>query len=144
MGKYDDLDRIQKLRDSGSITEEEFEKEKRKILNSENNSQNKQEGIYTASLVLGICSFLFGAIPIIGLILSIVALVISIKAKKRLKEKENNNGGVTAGLVLSIIGLLIAIFMTFIPLGTLIFNFSSSVVESSPSLEPSVMYPTSK
>ena len=128
MGKYEDLDRLQNLKNNGSITEKEFEIEKYKILNSSETQENRTESIYTVSLVLGICSFLFGAIPFIGLILSIISLVVWNKAKKKLDERNETNGMVTAGLVLSIIGLLAGIFMTIIPLGISIYNSSSSIV----------------
>ncbi|MFR5509137.1 MAG: hypothetical protein ACLTKT_08100 [Clostridia bacterium] len=126
MSKYEDLSRLQTLKDSGSLTEAEYEVEKYKILNSTDKQNNKTEGIYIASLVLGICSFLFGAVPFIGLILSIISLVIWNKAKKNLSERNETNGMVTAGVVLSIIGLLAGIFMTIMPLGIMIFNFASS------------------
>lgn len=83
--------------------------------------KNITETIYIASLVLGICSLLFCAIPIIGLILSIIALIISIKARKKLKQTKENKGIVTAGIVLSIVSLVLAIIITIIvvviPLG---------------------------
>lgn len=126
MSKYEDLSRLQTLKDSGSLTEAEYEVEKYKILNSTDKQNNKTEGIYIASLVLGIYSFLFGAVPFIGLILSIISLVIWNKAKKNLSERNETNGMVTAGVVLSIIGLLAGIFMTIMPLGIMIFNFASS------------------
>jgi len=126
MSKYEDLSRLQTLKDSGSLTEAEYEVEKYKILNSTDKQNNKTEGIYIASLVLGICSFLFGAVPFIGLILSIISLVIWNKAKKNLSERNETNVMVTAGVVLSIIGLLAGIFMTIMPLGIMIFNFASS------------------
>ena len=126
MSKYEDLSRLQTLKDSGSLTEAEYEVEKYKILNSTDKQNNKTEGIYIASLVLLICSFLFGAVPFIGLILSIISLVIWNKAKKNLSERNETNGMVTAGVVLSIIGLLAGIFMTIMPLGIMIFNFASS------------------
>ncbi len=126
MSKYEDLNRLQTLKENGSLTEAEYEVEKYKILNSTDKQNNKTEGIYIASLVLGICSFLFGAVPFIGLILSIISLVIWNKAKKNLSERNETNGMVTAGVVLSIIGLLAGIFMTIMPLGIMIFNFASS------------------
>lgn len=126
MSKYEDLNRLQTLKESGSLTEAEYEVEKYKILNSTDKQNNKTEGIYIASLVLGICSFLFGAVPFIGLILSIISLVIWNKAKKNLSERNETNGMVTAGLVLSIIGLLAGIFMTIMPLGVYIINSASS------------------
>lgn len=127
MSKYEDLSRLQKLKENGSLTDAEYEVEKYKILNSTDKQANKTEGIYIASLVLGICSFLLGAIPFIGLVLSTVSLVIWNKAKNELKEKNETNGMVTAGLVLSIIGLIAGIFMTIVPLITLIFNASSAI-----------------
>ena len=39
MGKYEDLERLQKLKESGILTEEEFNVEKQKILNTENNTE---------------------------------------------------------------------------------------------------------
>lgn len=76
--------------------------------------KNITETIYIASLVLGICSLLFCAIPIIGLILSIIALIISVKARKKLKQTNENKGIVTAGIVLSIVSLVLAIIITII------------------------------
>lgn len=137
MGKYEELDSLQKLKESGSITEKEFEIEKYKILNSNNNTnQSNTEGIYIASLVLGICSFLFGGIPILGLILSIVALVICIKSRKKLKSNNETKGIVTAGLVLSIIGLILSIlifvfvFLNILSIGTAFINSSTSPIEN--------------
>lgn len=40
MGKYDDLERLQKLKEDGVLTEEEFDIEKAKILNSDGVSYN--------------------------------------------------------------------------------------------------------
>lgn len=39
MGKYEDLERLQKLKESGILTKEEFNVEKQKILNTENNTE---------------------------------------------------------------------------------------------------------
>ncbi len=109
MGKFEDLQRIQKLKDSGSISESEFEIEKHKILNSNDAAKTKAKGIYITSLILGLCSLLIGLIPILGLIFSIVSLVITIKAKKELKLNNEKSGLVTAGLILTIVGLIISI-----------------------------------
>lgn len=131
MSKYEDLSRLQTLKDSGSLTEAEYEVEKYKILNSTDKQNNKTEGIYIASLVLGICSLLFASVPILGLILSIVSIVIWKKSKRRLDSNNATSGLVTAGLVLSIIALVIASLMTIIivipTIGLYIYN-SSSVV----------------
>lgn len=42
MGKYEDLERLQKLRESGILTEEEFNVEKQKILNTENSTETTE------------------------------------------------------------------------------------------------------
>lgn len=83
--------------------------------------KNVTETIYIASLVLGICSILFCTIPLLGMILSIVSIIISLKARKKLKQKNENKGIVTAGIVLSIISLILACIITIlvivIPIG---------------------------
>lgn len=118
VNKIEELEKIKTLKDMGSITEQEFEIEKQKILNSDENNSTKTEGIYTASLVLGICSFLFAGIPILGLILSIIGLIISIKSRKKLKANNETKGIVTAGFILSIIGLILSILIfVFVFLG---------------------------
>lgn len=93
--------------------------------------KNITETIYIASLVLGICSILFCAIPILGLILSIVSVIISIKARKRLKQENENKGIVTAGMVLSIVSLILACIITIlvvvVPIGgSIILNITDS------------------
>ncbi len=69
----------------------------------------------TVSLILGILSIvlsLFGS-NIGGIILAIVGIVFADSAKK--KGCDNNKGSATAGLVLSIIGLVISVlFLSFI------------------------------
>jgi hypothetical protein len=129
MGKYEDLDKLQALKDSGGITEKEFETEKYKILTREETKQkSKTEGIYIASLLLGIGTFLLGAVPILGLILGIVAIVITLKARKTMNNKGEKSGLVTAGLILSVIGLIIAVVLTVGTIGTLINNSNNSVI----------------
>ena len=93
--------------------------------------KNVTETIYIASLVLGICSILFCAIPILGLILSIVSVIISIKARKRQKQENENKGIVTAGMVLSIVSLILACIITILVVvvptgGSIILNVTDS------------------
>ena len=61
------------------------------------------------SLTLGILSLV---IPFIGLVLGIIGIVFSRKAVKQI-EKNNENGSrlATSGLICSIVGLIIQIFM---------------------------------
>ena len=124
--KYEDLAKLQKLKDEGTISKEEFEIEKQKVL--ERDDSGKTEGIYVASLVLGICSLLLGAVPIFGLILAIVSLIICIAAAKKQKMKKEKSGLVTAGYVLTILGILLAGFFTIIPMITVFINIQRSIV----------------
>ena len=82
----------------------------------EQNNQVPGKGLAVAALVLGIVSVALGWIlplPIVGqiitLILGIVALVLAILAQKKSKEAGIKNGMATAGLVLSIIGIISSI-----------------------------------
>ena len=127
MGKYEDLEQLKQLKASGSITETEFEVEKYKILNSNEANANKTEGIYVASLVLGIIAFLLCLVPFLGLIITIVSLIICIIAKKKVKQTGNASGLVTAGLVLTIIGLIATICIHIGSLYTMFYN-SMSVI----------------
>lgn len=126
MGKYEDLNRLQTLRSNGSITEEEFEREKEKVLND--NTTRNTEGVYVASLILGICTILVALVPILDLILSIIAIVVCIVANKKLKANNEKKGMVTAGLVCTIIGLVIAVIVSGATFGTLINNSKQDVI----------------
>ncbi|KAB2328343.1 DUF4190 domain-containing protein [Cytobacillus depressus] len=73
---------------------------------SEKNRTNSNSVI---SLTVGILSLL---IPFIGLILGIVGIAFSRKAVKQIeKTNENGRGLATLGLICSIVGLVIQIFM---------------------------------
>ena len=122
MGKYEDLEQLKKLKASGSITETEFEVEKYKILNSNETNTNNTEGIYVASLVLGIICFLVCLVPFLGLVVAIISLIICIIAKKKVKQTGNTSGLVTAGLVLTIIGLVATIGIHIVSLYTMLYN----------------------
>ncbi len=121
MGKFEDLEKIQHLKDQGILNQEQFELEKYKILN-EKNSAEKEESIYIISLVLGIFAILLCAIPAIGIIVSVVGLIVSKKGNKKLKKLNKKNGKVTGGIVLSILGLIVSLIITILPLGVLIYS----------------------
>jgi hypothetical protein len=65
-------------------------------------------GLATASMVLGILGVIFWAVPIIGLAINIVGLVLAAKSRKI-----SNSGKGTAGLVLTIIGLSLTVIYFF-------------------------------
>lgn len=108
MSNYEKLEKLQELKMNGSITEQEFEIEKNKILYKEYN-EKKTKSIDIASFILGICAFIFGIIPVFGLVFSIVSLVVSLIGSKKLKEENRQSGLVMAGLIMSIVGLILGL-----------------------------------
>lgn len=73
---------------------------------SEKNQTNNSSVI---SLTVGILSFF---IPFIGLILGIIGIVFSRKAIKQInKTNENGRGLATAGLICSIVGIILQLLM---------------------------------
>lgn len=118
MSKLDDLERLNNLRENGTITSKEFDQEKQKILNSGNvNSINKNTvrldiiGIVLSiySVILVFVSFyihlgIFLLDLLLVTVLSVIALLINIKAKKQVVEKSIK---VTLGIGLSVIALIL-------------------------------------
>ncbi|EKN70728.1 hypothetical protein BABA_04784 [Neobacillus bataviensis LMG 21833] len=73
---------------------------------SEKNQTNNNSVI---SLTVGILSLF---IPFIGVILGIIGIVFSRKAVKQIdKTNENGRGLATAGLICSIVGIILQVFM---------------------------------
>lgn len=111
MGKIEDLEKLQRLKESGAITQIEFEVEKAKILNDVSNLSTNQEKVTTngkksplsiASLACGIVSiFVFPYIFGIG------AVILGIIGLANLEEKKNL---AIAGIIVGIIGILWAFF----------------------------------
>ena len=69
-----------------------------------NQPQTPTNGVAIASLVLGIISLVAWLIPLLGVPISILAIVFS-----RLSVKGGRNGLATAGIVTGIIGLVLAL-----------------------------------
>ncbi len=64
---------------------------------------NKSTGFGIASLVLGIVSIVFCWVPVVGLVSGILGIIFSVK-----QRKISQNGIAIAGLVTSIIGLVLS------------------------------------
>nr|WP_082003424.1 DUF4190 domain-containing protein [Sporosarcina sp. ZBG7A] len=74
------------------------------------------------SLTLGILSIL---VPLIGLVLGVLGLVFSRSATKEIvKTNENGKGLATAGLICSVVGIVIQLFGV---LGLIAFNSLTTV-----------------
>ena len=94
MGKYDDLEKIQELKNKGILTQEEFETEKQKILNHNNNIQNtatidKIEESTEDKAVSSKKKIILISIPIFTVILLLVVFFI-IHSQKTSSENDNN------------------------------------------------------
>lgn len=118
MSKLDDLERLNNLKENGTITSKEFDQEKQKILNSVNENRiNKNTvrldiigiilSIYSVILVF-VSFYIYLGIFLLDLLLitalSIISLLINIKAKKQMEEKSIK---ITIGIGLSVIALIL-------------------------------------
>ena len=73
MEKFENLQRLQELKEKGVITEQEFETEKSKILNSDNVTNNKAKTNKKNENVFTVC---------VGLIIGIIVIVLLMKMGK--------------------------------------------------------------
>lgn len=121
--KYGDLAKLQKLKESGTITESEFEEEKAKVLNN-NTTIQSNNGIFVICLILGICTMLVSWVPIFGILLGIISCIVCAISRKKLKVNDTKNEILTVGIICTILGLAIAIVINTITIGTIIYNFS--------------------
>lgn len=105
LGVVDDLEKLKQLKDSGAITDTEFEIEKQKVLNGSLGNVNKTDKKSTIAMVgfiLGLASILAWFIPLIGFPVTICGIVFS-----ALGLKSSNRTKAVAGLTLSIIFLVV-------------------------------------
>ena len=85
--------------------------------------KEKNENLCIASLILGIFAILLCTVPILGMILTIISMIVTFKARKMLTALDKKSGLVTAGLILSIIALVVATIITLF----VIFYFGTSI-----------------
>lgn len=109
MGRIEDLQKLKELKDTGTLTEAEYEVEKYKILNSNdennsNNTNNKNSVRALIGFILGLCSLVAWYIPIIGFPVTILGIIFS-----AFGINSNRKGMAIAGLILSIIFFVITI-----------------------------------
>ncbi len=84
--------------------------------------------LYRKALVMGILSITIGLIPFIGLIVSIIALVIAIKANKKVKIENDDDTCVMTGLVMSIVGVSLGVAIIIgLLLSIYVYNFIMNV-----------------
>ena len=111
MGVIEDLERIKELKSNGTITEEEFNIEKSKILNSSANTE-KKDGKETKAMVgfvLGLVGIIAWFLPIIGFPVTVLGIIFS-----SLGINSLNKNKAIAGLILSIIFLIVTLINSFL------------------------------
>lgn len=77
----------------------------------------KKNGMATAALVLGIVSVALFFMPYIAIVCGIIAIILAISAKNKIKadpELAHTSGAATGGLITGIIGTVIAAIMIII------------------------------
>ena len=72
-----------------------------------NNVQPASNGMATASMILGICSIVLCWLWFIGLVAGILAIILAVVAKNKIKSNPGMGGAgnATAGLITGIIGV---------------------------------------
>lgn len=74
-----------------------------------------RNGMGTAALVLGILAILTCWLPIVGFVLGLIALVLGVVGRGRVKKMQATNGGVAvAGLVLGVLSVIVNILATLL------------------------------
>jgi uncharacterized Tic20 family protein len=125
--KYEDLKILDELREKGSITEEEFQREKAKILNEQYNSADSERAFQkplfdldeNTYLMLMHLSQLAGlVVPLIGFILPVVLWL----TNKDVNEKVNENGRNILNFMISytIYAVILCITIIGIPLAVIL------------------------
>ena len=108
MSKIEDLQKLKELKDTGALTEAEYEVEKYKVLNSNeenhSNTNNKNSVRGLTGFILGLCSLIAWYIPIIGFPVTILGIIFS-----AFGINSNRKGMAIAGLILSIIFFVVTI-----------------------------------
>ena len=80
MSVVEDLEKLKALKDSGAITETEFEIEKSKVLNgsiSNGNNTDKKTTLAMVGFILGLVSIIAWYIPLIGFPVTICGIIFS-------------------------------------------------------------------
>ena len=105
MSVVEDLEKLKQLKDSGAITDTEFEIEKSKVLNGSLDNGNNIDKKATKAMIgfiLGLISIIAWFIPLFGFPVTICGIVFS-----AMGMKSSNKGKAVAGLTLSIIFLVV-------------------------------------
>lgn len=82
-----------------------------------------RNGMGTAALILGILAILTCWIPVVGFVLGLIALILGVVGRGRVKKLQATNGGAaTTGLVLGVLSVIVNILATLL-IGGVVFAF---------------------
>lgn len=74
-----------------------------------------RNGMGTAALVLGILAILTCWLPIVGFVLGLIAIILGVIGRGRVKKMQATNGGAaTTGLVLGVLSMIVNILVTLL------------------------------
>lgn len=110
MSRIEDLEKLQQLKESGALTDAEYEVEKSKILNSNEekkesfNNADKSPTRALTGFILGLSSLIAWLLPIIGYPVSILGIIFS-----SLGLNSSRKGMAIIGLILSIIFFIVTL-----------------------------------
>ena len=119
MSKYDDLDKLEELRQKGAISEDEFQREKAKILGSDNpapeNPQNNMMGLNLNNyiMLMHLSQFAGLILPGLGFIIPLIMWLVN-----KDKPEVNRHGKNIFNFIISmIIYIIIACILFIIVIG---------------------------
>ncbi|MBB4035089.1 hypothetical protein GGR21_000978 [Dysgonomonas hofstadii] len=118
MDKYDDLRKLEELRERGVISEEEFQNEKQRILNSDNYYRKDIGGmsINTYLLLMHLSQFAGFIVPGLGFIAPIVMWVVNKENPEVDKHGKNIANFMISMIIYAIVSAILIILIIGIPM----------------------------
>lgn len=89
------------------------------VINGNNNNSN-ESSVAIASMVLGILGIITCWVPVLGLVLAIIALVLSVKGLNNSKDTNKGRGFSIAGLSCGAVGIMLGVIYMFVWILTVI------------------------
>lgn len=83
------------------------------VINGNNNNSN-ESSVAIASMVLGILGIITCWVPILGIVLAIIALVLSVKGLNNSKDTNKGRGFSIAGLSCGAVGIMLGVIYMFV------------------------------
>jgi len=118
MDKYDDLRKLEELRERGAISEEEFQNEKQRILNSDYYSRKDIGGmsINTYLLLMHLSQFAGFIVPGLGFIAPVVMWVVNKENPEIDKHGKNIVNFMISMIIYAIVSAILILLIIGIPM----------------------------